>query len=83
MFIAYSNAKAWSFTNWLDKYCQMTGTADGSDTRHDLPFDFVEHLIVIPNYKESLDTLCETLDVLASHSRALTQYRVGLVLMLI
>ncbi|KAJ1554584.1 hypothetical protein HK405_004625 [Cladochytrium tenue] len=68
----------WSKTDWLAKYCTKTGAASGSDLRHDLPFDDVNHVIVVPNYKENLDTLCETLDVLASHSRALTQYRVCL-----
>jgi hypothetical protein len=34
------------------------------------------HVILIPNYKESLETLSETLDVLASHRGARGQYRV-------
>ncbi|KAJ3071856.1 hypothetical protein HDU98_004706 [Podochytrium sp. JEL0797] len=36
------------------------------------------HVIVIPNYKESLETLTETLDVLASHALAKTNYKVCL-----
>ncbi|KAJ3188085.1 hypothetical protein HK101_009214, partial [Irineochytrium annulatum] len=46
--------------------------------RFDLPFDHVVHIIVLPNYKEDMDTLCETLDVLASHSRAVSQYKICL-----
>ncbi|CAK7271430.1 hypothetical protein SEPCBS119000_004602 [Sporothrix epigloea] len=38
----------------------------------------VIHAIVIPNYKEEVDTLRETLDVLASHSCARTNYDVYL-----
>ena len=43
---------------------------------HDLPFDHIVHVIILPNYKEDMGTLEDTLDVLASHSRALTQYKV-------
>lgn len=39
-------------------------------------FDTVVHAIVIPNYKEETDTLRETLQVLASHSRAQNCYDV-------
>ncbi|KAJ3071857.1 hypothetical protein HDU98_004707 [Podochytrium sp. JEL0797] len=36
------------------------------------------HVVVIPNYKESIETLTETLDVLASHPLARTNYKVCL-----
>jgi hypothetical protein len=36
------------------------------------------HAIILPNYKEELDTLRETLDVLASHPQASSSYEVGL-----
>ncbi|KAJ3065482.1 hypothetical protein HDU98_011150 [Podochytrium sp. JEL0797] len=36
------------------------------------------HVIVIPNYKESIETLKETLDVLASHAIAKTNYKICL-----
>lgn len=68
----------WSTTDWLELYCRKTGAASGQDLRHDMPFDDVNHVIILPNYKENMDTLCETLDVLSSHSRALTQYKVCL-----
>ncbi|KAH8817433.1 glycosyl transferase family group 2-domain-containing protein [Xylogone sp. PMI_703] len=38
----------------------------------------VLHAILIPNYKEGLDTLRETLEVLAHHSRARTSYDIYL-----
>lgn len=38
----------------------------------------VVHAILLPNYKEDLDTLRETLDVLASHAQARTSYDVSL-----
>jgi hypothetical protein len=39
-------------------------------------FSKVMHLILIPNYKETMETLAETLSVLASHNHARRQYRV-------
>ena len=41
-------------------------------------FDRVKHLIILPHYKESLDTLRETLGVLASHPNARASYRICL-----
>lgn len=38
--------------------------------------DTIIHAIIIPNYKEEMDTLKETLEVLASHPRACTSYDV-------
>ena len=38
----------------------------------------VEHIIIIPAYKEDLDVLRETLDVLTSHANTKDQYRVCL-----
>ncbi|KAI9101815.1 glycosyl transferase family group 2-domain-containing protein [Phlyctochytrium arcticum] len=78
MYVAYTNAKLYSVTDWLAKYTRDTGTTDGHDTRHDLPYEHVMHVIILPNYKEELDTLYETLDVLASHSRAVSQYKICL-----
>ena len=34
----------------------------------------VQHLIILPNYKESMETLTETLDILASHEQASVNY---------
>ena len=73
VYTAYTQSRMYSTTDWYAKYCHETGVIDGSDTRHDMPFDQVSHIIILPNYKEEMDTLCETLDVLASHRRALTQ----------
>jgi len=39
--------------------------------------DNVVHAIIIPNYKEEIDTLRETLDVLASHPQARYSYDVS------
>ncbi|KAL2917612.1 hypothetical protein HK105_202898 [Polyrhizophydium stewartii] len=77
-FVAYTHSKAHSMTDWYAKYCRETGAIDGSDTTHDLPFDQIMHIIIIPNYKETMDTICETLDVLGSHRRAMTQYKICL-----
>jgi hypothetical protein len=40
--------------------------------------DPIIHAIIIPNYKEEMDTLKETLDVLASHPLAQSSYDVSL-----
>jgi hypothetical protein len=39
--------------------------------------ELIVHAIIVPNYKEDLDTLRETLDVLASHTLAISSYEVG------
>jgi len=46
----------------------------------DLATDRVIHAIVLPNYKEEMDTLRETLDVLASHPQARNCYDVSFLL---
>jgi hypothetical protein len=53
--------------------CEFDNHADGTECV-DEP---VIHAIVIPNYKEEMDTLRETLDVLASHSQARDCYDVS------
>ncbi|RKO86812.1 hypothetical protein BDK51DRAFT_52220 [Blyttiomyces helicus] len=78
VYVCYNNAKASSVTDWVAKYCAATGTTDGHDTRHDLPYEHIVHVVILPNYKEDVDTLCETLDTLASHTRALSQYKICL-----
>ena len=65
-----------SKTDWVQRYCELAGVASPLDPRHDLPFSLVQHVIIIPSFKESLETLCDTLDTLASHEMALTQYKV-------
>lgn len=47
---------------------------------NDLPDDNeVVHAVIVPNYAEDIDTLRTTLNVLASHPRAYSQYEVGTV----
>jgi len=75
---AYKMAKLSSVTDWARLFTEQTGTSHGGDLRHDMPYDHILHTIIIPNYKENMDTLVETLDVLASHSRALSQYKICL-----
>lgn len=56
----------------------LTSASDVAITLPDQPTseDNVVHAIILPNYMEELDTLRETLSVLASHARALQQYEV-------
>jgi hypothetical protein len=72
---AYYGAVEHSRTNWKELYSRKTGLSI-TDTRHDLPYDAVRHTIIIPQYKEDFETICETLDVLASHHMALSNYKV-------
>jgi hypothetical protein len=48
------------------------------EERQPLQLDQVRHLIIIPNYKEDLETLHETLDTLANHQTAKSMYKVVL-----
>lgn len=63
-----------------------TSSEPGSDVEQDIDSDddliamgSVIHAIIIPNYKEELDSLRETLDVLASHPQAQSSYDVSLI----
>jgi len=55
------------------------GNGDSLDTDYTEPdfSDRVIHAIIIPNYNEDIDTLRETLEVLASHPHASTAYDVS------
>ena len=63
-----------SKTNWESEFMAKTGASSTSDFRHDLCFDQVKHVIIIPQYKEDLETIYDTLDVLASHTKAISTY---------
>ncbi|KAJ3335422.1 hypothetical protein HDU91_002195 [Kappamyces sp. JEL0680] len=76
--LAFHAAIKHSKTNWAEKYCEKVGVQSIQDTRHDLPYDSIKHVIIIPQYKEDLGTMYDTLDVLASHPMALTHYKICL-----
>ncbi|KAJ3137664.1 hypothetical protein HK101_003862, partial [Irineochytrium annulatum] len=78
IYVARKKSAEHSRTDFLEMYCAKTGSVDGMDLRHDVPMDGVCHVVVLPNYKEGLETLCDTLDVLASHPRASTNYKICL-----
>ncbi|KAG5987584.1 hypothetical protein E4U54_004934 [Claviceps lovelessii] len=58
----------------LDNYAGRSDYTDDTDYTE----DGVVHAIMIPNYKEEMDTLQETLEVLASHPQARSSYDVFL-----
>ncbi|KAJ3029195.1 UNVERIFIED_CONTAM: hypothetical protein HDU68_012782 [Siphonaria sp. JEL0065] len=66
-----------SFVDWQLKFRETTGFEPG-DIRAELAYDDVAHVIIIPGYKENMDTWCETLDILASHRMAMSQYKICL-----
>lgn len=87
---AYHQVVASSQTDWCMKYRSHVnndsmGKYPTTQSRENAlkVFDDVRHVIVIPNFKEDLGTLKETLDVLASHARAKSQYTVGFFLLLV
>ena len=63
-------------TDWVKRYHECV-----KDHQVDLvvKYEDVFHVIVIPNYKEEFETLCETLDTLANHSCAKSKYKVCLI----
>lgn len=71
-FAAYTtfiSSKSSTFTNWRSKYLEIP-----SSQRDNVDFDSVIHCIILPNFRENLGTLRETLNVLASHYSASTNY---------
>lgn len=75
MYKCWQGTKRHSQTDWYS-YWRTESLRIGGD--HVIGIEDVEHVIIVPNYKESLGTLRETLDVLASHPLAPTAYKVCL-----
>ena len=69
--------------DWRAFSASSTSESDSPiDSKEDsVDFDKIVHIIIIPNYKEDMDTLQETLDVLGSHQIASNQYRVGFLIL--
>jgi hypothetical protein len=60
---------------------QLKDTAEENDQRgrkRSLVIESVRHIVLVPNYKEDIHTLRQTLGVLAAHSQAQSSYEVGL-----
>ncbi len=67
--IGLRRIKAWEKIDWRKKYLE-----DRSATS--LDWDDVHHLVIIPNYNESMKVLCRTLDSLSAQRNARTQISV-------
>ena len=66
-------------TDWVLYWSDQKAKLDRDGLGHSiLPHDAVQHLILIPAYKEDMSTLKETIGVLASHPLAASSYRVCL-----
>lgn len=63
--------KEWEQKDWCEEYERLK-------TPESLPLDKVHHLVIIPNYREDLETLCCTLDRLAEQSVASTNMTIML-----
>ncbi|KAI3649436.1 hypothetical protein MP228_005068 [Amoeboaphelidium protococcarum] len=61
--------------DWMAKYRDVVASWEG-EREIDVKPSAVKHVIIIPNYKEDRDVLCETLDTLAHHYQAKNCYKV-------
>ena len=69
-----------SESGYEDSICSNCSSDDielSSNQASEWEEELIVHAIIVPNYKEDLDTLRETLDVLASHTLAISSYEVG------
>ena len=70
-----------TLTSSRDNYSTSSSEAGDLETEYyadaDIAPDRVFHAIIIPNYKEEMDTLRETLEVLACHPQARNTYDVS------
>lgn len=62
-FMGLRRVKAWEATDWCTRYKSEAGPDS-------LPWEDVHHIVIIPNYKEDIDTLRQTLDNLKEQHRA-------------
>ncbi|KAJ3016843.1 UNVERIFIED_CONTAM: hypothetical protein HDU68_012003, partial [Siphonaria sp. JEL0065] len=70
-----------SSVDWINKRDDEVTSLRQEESNLDDEFMTIKdiyHVIIIPNYKESIETLVETLDVLASHPISKSNYKVCL-----
>ncbi|KAJ3074611.1 hypothetical protein HDU98_010799 [Podochytrium sp. JEL0797] len=77
-YTALREATRHSYTDWPQAFCAKMNVSSTKDLSVDLPYDDVTHVVIIPGYKEDMDTWCETLDILASHTIAISNYKICL-----
>ncbi|PWN32208.1 uncharacterized protein FA14DRAFT_127241 [Meira miltonrushii] len=76
---AWVGVRAHSQRDWVEYFEHERASLEACDrAQHILPLEDVQHVIILPAYKEEMATLRETLDVLASHPLAKTMYHVCL-----
>lgn len=57
--------RKWERTNWVAKYCSwLPGHPEAR------PWEWPRHMVIIPNYKESEESLSRTIDTLAAQGNA-------------
>ncbi|KAJ3407952.1 hypothetical protein HDV05_005223 [Chytridiales sp. JEL 0842] len=84
MFVTNMWVRHHSKTDWKGKTIKHVADAwqkaieDGTGVPDCIPYESIRHVIIIPNYKEELEVLHETLSVLASHPDAAESYLVCL-----
>lgn len=77
----YHAVVAHTNTDWRLKFKELRQSCQIAENAIDvnagfLDFEDVLHVVIIPQYKEDMDTMTETLTVLASHNMAKTNYKV-------
>ncbi|KAJ3413202.1 hypothetical protein HDV05_008336 [Chytridiales sp. JEL 0842] len=84
MFVTNMWVRHHSKTDWKGETITFVSDAwqkaieDGTGLPDCIPYERIRHVIVIPNYKEELEVLHETLSVLASHPDAPESYMICL-----
>lgn len=63
--IGLRRIKQWKHTNWVAKYCAWAATHPSAEE-----WRWPRHMVIIPNYKESEESLSRTLDSLAAQQNA-------------
>ena len=62
-YLGFRKIKQWETEDWHQRYLDRYET-------HDLPWDAIKHLVIIPNYQESIDVLRKTLNNLKQQYEA-------------
>ena len=76
IYYTYYECIKFSKIDWAKKYCETSGASFPDDSRYELPYTKVIHVIIIPQYMEDESTIYDTLQVLASHNMAKSNYKV-------
>lgn len=75
---AWRGVQCFSRRDWHDYWMKASQEQVSNERRDVLDYRAVQHGIIVPAYKEDVSTLEETLDILASHPLASSNYHICL-----